>query len=260
MDSSSTLELKRSAKLFAEPRAKRRCDRAQSLSPIRDLFEAVHLCGESPYENFKCLSDSDQKVYFERSFTTLRSFPRIDLMVLQHYDKGDRLNQDELKATNMLQKKMKSKWKWVKPDLKESGRRQQREVVKWDDDKLWWNPSTQDFELRNAQVSNERHLLEHFENSLRQCGFLYHISSSLLLYRLTLLMGDSKPISTDGYKYYWEVRFYIQMVLLSYDSGIVKEGREHHFMGQSSRRMMPWNLSISWQHTNFPILMMERYR
>ncbi|KAJ5500690.1 hypothetical protein N7453_009741 [Penicillium expansum] len=201
MDASSTPEHKRSAESFAEPRAKRRCDRAQSPSSIRDLFEAILLCGESPYENFKCLSDSDQREYFERSYKTLRSFPRIDLMVLQHYDKADQLNQDELKATDELQEKMNNKWSWVKRDPKVLGRRRPREFVAWDDDKLWWNPSTQDFELRDAQIFNERH-------SLRERGFLYHISSSLLLYRLTLLMGDSEFISTNGYKSCWEVRFY----------------------------------------------------
>lgn len=50
--------------------------------------------------------------------------------------------------------------------------------------------------------------MEYLENSLREYSFLNHISSSLLLYRLTLLIGGSKSISTDGYKSCWEVRFY----------------------------------------------------
>ncbi|CAG8054011.1 unnamed protein product [Penicillium nalgiovense] len=205
---SSTSNHKRSAESLAEAEAKRQCTRAPFSLSIHDAFETIHLCGDNLYENFRRLSDSNQRLYFENVFETLRSFPRIDLMVLQQYDKGGRLNQDELEATHLLQKKMEKKWCSVKLDPKVLSRRRQREFVKWDDDKLWWNPCTRDFELRDAQSFNECHSSEHFETSLRHCGFLYHISSSLLLYRLTLLMGDSESISTDGYKSCWEVRFY----------------------------------------------------
>ena len=89
------------------------------------------------------------------------------------------------------------------------GPRQHNEgFVKWSDHELWWNPSTQSFKLPDAQISDRRHSMEYLENSLREYGFVNHISSSLLLYRLTLLMGGSDSISTDGYKSCWEVRFY----------------------------------------------------
>lgn len=107
---SSTSNHKRSAKSVAEAEAKRQCDRARLSLSIHDAFETIHLCGDNLYENFRRLPDSNQRLYFENLFETLRSFPRIDLMVLQQYDKGGRLNQDELEATHLSQKKMKKKW------------------------------------------------------------------------------------------------------------------------------------------------------
>ncbi|KAJ5981948.1 hypothetical protein N7451_012048 [Penicillium sp. IBT 35674x] len=183
-----------SAETLAEARVKRRGDRTA--------------CTVSLFEDFKRLSELNQMIYFEESFKALRSFPRINLMVLQNYHEGDRLVENELDATAKQQEKLKNKWSFVRPDRTELARRRQAECVKWGDENLWWNPSTQEFELEYAQKSDQRHLLEHFESSLREYGFLYHITSSLLLYRLTLFMGSSQSIETDGYKSCWEVRFY----------------------------------------------------
>ncbi|CRL23494.1 unnamed protein product [Penicillium camemberti] len=187
---SSTPKHKISTETLTEPRAKRLCGRTESLSSTCDLFE-----------NLECLSDLSK---------TLRSFPRIDLMVLLRYHEGDRLNHDELEATEKLQDNIKKKWSSVKKSssVKHGPRQHNEGFVKWSDDELWWNPSTQSFKLPDAQISDKRHSMEYLENSLREYGFLNHISSSLLLYRLTLLMGGSESISTDGYKSCWEVRFY----------------------------------------------------
>ncbi|KAJ5993176.1 hypothetical protein N7451_008900 [Penicillium sp. IBT 35674x] len=183
-----------SAKTLAEARVNRRDDRTA--------------CTVSSFEDFQRLPELDQMIYFKQNFEALRSIPRINLMVLQNYHEGDRLDEDELEATDQLQEELKNKWSFVRPDRKGLARRRQGECVKWGDENLWWNPSTQEFEMEDAQKSDQRHLLEHFESTLREYGFLYHITSSLLIYRLILFMGSSQSIETDGYKSCWEVRFY----------------------------------------------------
>ncbi|KAJ5642501.1 hypothetical protein N7490_006501 [Penicillium lividum] len=100
-----------SAETLAEARVKRRGDRTA--------------CTVSPFEDFRRLPEIDQMIYFEKNFEALRSFPRINLMVLQNYHEGERSDEDELEATDKLQEKLKNKWSFVRPDRTGLARRPQ---------------------------------------------------------------------------------------------------------------------------------------
>lgn len=130
MDERSAPQLKRPREPIAESGPKRQYNRVQPLRRNYGLFGTVSLFGDSPYDYFKGLTETDRKVYFDGIFKTLRSFPRIDLMVFQHYDKGDRLSQEELEASDRLQEQWGDKWSPVQPNLKQLGRRRKKEIVK----------------------------------------------------------------------------------------------------------------------------------
>lgn len=46
------------------------------------------------------------------------------------------------------------------------------------------------------------------ERSIRQRGFYNHISSPLLLYRLNILAGELKEVTSDHYKNSWDMTFH----------------------------------------------------
>ena len=207
---------KRSPEPWTEGEVKRLCNRARSLGLIDDAFETGTSHNLS-YEEFKGLGDSAQKQYFDDMRKALRdwrslkeSCPRIDMMALQHYDKDNRLSLDEQKAADVLQKDLKQKWNLSKePPVNSASGRARPEMSKkisWYDDELQWNSVKSQFELARNRQRCRRYIPD--DKSLRQYGFFDHISSSLLWYRLTILTGEPKNVTTDNYKSSWDMKFY----------------------------------------------------
>lgn len=174
------------------------------------------------YKTFESLQPLHKMRYFDKltaastSWTAFeKSCPRLDKFVFQHYDNNNYLFCDEFGLS--LQDNVKQRWslrELSSPDSvprPEYGKR--GSLVRWYDDYLRWNSANMRFELKPYHIA----LLpfENVDSELELRGFLYHISSSLLLYRLTLLTGEIREAtgsqtgcpwdSTDGYKSSWNI-------------------------------------------------------
>lgn len=220
MASSSTFNSKRSPEPLTEGGAKRLCNRAEPPSLIDDVSE-TSTSQVISYEVFKCLGYSAQKQYFDEMCEALRdlksftkSCPRIDKKVPRYYDKDNRLSSVEQEAADILQEDLKKKWSLSKrpsvDPVSGHARPNMSEQTRWYDDKLQWNPANSKFEFELAQDRQRRHrcIPDDIDKLLRQYGFFYHISSSLLWYRLTIFTGELKSVATDYYKSSWDMTFY----------------------------------------------------
>jgi hypothetical protein len=133
-------------------------------------------------------------------------------MVFKHYEANNRLTAVEIEAAYSLQELIKRKWRLSKTPLPEPKARHAlrniRETTRWYDDHLRWNSVDSRFEFEQTQNSQPRFLsIDDFERSIRQHGFLKHISSALLLYRLNILAGEFKEVESDLYKSSWDMTF-----------------------------------------------------
>ncbi|KAJ5904788.1 uncharacterized protein N7473_001704 [Penicillium subrubescens] len=187
------------------------------------------------YGNFKCLGDSDQEEYFSRMAGVSRiwkdfdtSCPRIDKMVFEHYEANNRLTAVEREAAYSLQELIKKKWRLSKTPLPEPKARHAlrnvRETTRWYDDDLRWNSVDSRFEFEQSQDPQPKFLsIDDIERPIRQHGFLKHISSALLLYRLNILAGKFKEVESDRYKASWDMTFATEMASVSSGCGTAKE-------------------------------------
>ncbi len=74
------------------------------------------------------------------------------------------------------------------------------EQTRWYDDDLRWNSVNLQFELEHTQRTQSSHQsLDDLARSIRQRGFYNHVSSPLLLYRLNILVGELKEVTSDHY-------------------------------------------------------------
>jgi hypothetical protein len=74
------------------------------------------------------------------------------------------------------------------------------ERTDWYDNNLHWNSVKSKFALECARGHEQRtYKPGDIEDFLHQYGFLYHISSSLFWYRLTIFTGELKNAETDYY-------------------------------------------------------------
>lgn len=171
------------------------------------------------YEHFEGLPYSDRMAYFNSLIDALRHLqgsrrciPRIDDAIFQNYDQDNRLNAAELEAAEYLQEVIARKWSLVQVSStntvsgntypKASGQ------VRWSDDYLRWSPKKSQLELASP-------LERDGESLLRYQSFHSHISSSLLLYRLNILIQDLEGYTpdhteccwdaTDQYKCSWDI-------------------------------------------------------
>jgi len=174
------------------------------------------------YEEFQSLQDPHKMRYFDKltaastSWTAFeKSCPRLDKFVFQHYDNDNYLFCDELGIS--LQDNVKQRWSLREvssPDSvprREYGKR--GSLVRWYDNYLRWSSANMRFELKPYHITLLP--IEKMDSELELRGFLYHISSSLLLYRLTLLTGEIGEATgsqtgcpwdiTDGYKSSWNI-------------------------------------------------------
>lgn len=81
------------------------------------------------------------------------------------------------------------------------------QVFNWYDDKIWWNSVESQFEFGRGPQLHYRYMPSGLDKALHQYGFFYHISSALLWYRLTILTGEAKYVTTDDYKSSWDMEF-----------------------------------------------------
>lgn len=219
MASSLPLKRHRSSRWPTHAEPKRVCDHASPVSSIGDVSED-DVSQVLSYEEFRHLDLPAQENYFGEICKALhdqeyfsKSCPRIDMMILRHYDRDNRLSGQEAKDTFALQEELKQNWSLSKqPSVIPSpryARPRMSECTHWYDNNLHWNSVKSKFELDRAQDRERRRYKPgDIDNLLRQYGFLYHISSSLLWYRLTLFTGEFDNATTDHYKSSWEVRFY----------------------------------------------------
>ena len=211
---------KRSPKGSTEAITKRFCDRASPVCSIGGILED-DISQVLSYEEFQHLDLSAQKEYFHEMCKALhdqecfsKSCPRIDMMILQHYDKDNRLSKEEVEEAYALQEDLKEKWRLSKPPAVIPNPRYARprmsEHTYWYDNNLHWSSDKSEFELGYAQ-DRERRLQykpDATENLSREYGFLYHISSSLLWYRLAIFMGEIENSPTDHYKSSLDMRLW----------------------------------------------------
>lgn len=109
-----------------------------------------------------------------------------------------------------VQKDLKQKWNLSKEPSVNSASRHARpemsEKISWYNDELQWYSVKSQLEL--AQNCQRCHRYIPDDKSLRPCGSFDHISSLLLWYRLTILTGEPKNVTTDNYKFSWDIKFY----------------------------------------------------
>ncbi|KAJ5215525.1 uncharacterized protein N7498_001965 [Penicillium cinerascens] len=117
MTSSLTFKRKRSPEWSTEAITKRFCDRASPVSSIGGIPED-DISQVLSYEEFQHLDLSAQKEYFDEICKAFhdqecfsKSCPRIDMMILQHYDKDSRLSKEEKEDAYALQEDLKEKWR-----------------------------------------------------------------------------------------------------------------------------------------------------
>ena len=157
MNSSSTLNFKRSPEPWTEGGVKHLRDRVRSSSAI-DNVSATNTSQVLSYEEFKGLGDSAQKQYFDDLSKSLggwksfkKSCPRIDQEILQHYDKDNRLSLDEQEAADALQEDLTKKWNLSKEPSADpaSGHKRSEisEKTHWYDNELRWNSIKSQFEF-----------------------------------------------------------------------------------------------------------------
>jgi len=169
------------------------------------------------HEDFRLLSPFNQQEYFNKISEALHhwqnfgdSCPRIDKFILSHYDKDNRLTTIEQETAARIQENFEQKWALDGVPLTDSAlaceARSASESVSWLDDDLRWNAVSSQFELESTRNSR---LCYHYDidSYMRQHGLAYHISSPLLLYRINLLTGNLKGITTDRYKCSWDITF-----------------------------------------------------
>jgi hypothetical protein len=218
--SSMPYKRKRTPKGSTETIAKRFCDRASPESSIGGIPED-DISQVLLYEKFQHLELSAQKQYFDGICKALHDqeyfskwCPRIDMIFLQHYDKDNRLSKEEVEEAYALQEDLKEKWRLSKPPAVIPNPRYARprmsEHTYWYDNNLHWSSDKSEFELGYAQ-DRERRLQykpDATENLSREYGFLYHISSSLLWYRIAIFMGEIENSPTDHYKSFLDMRLW----------------------------------------------------
>lgn len=175
------------------------------------------------YEEFQSLRDPHKmRRYFDKltaastSWTAFqKSCPRLDKFVFQHNDNNNYLFCDEVGLS--LRNNVKQRWSLREvssPDSiprRDYGKR--GSLVRWYDDYLRWDSGNMRFELKPYHIACLP--MEHVDSELELRGFPHHISSSLLLYRLTLFTGEIGEATgsqtgcpwdiTDGYKSSWNI-------------------------------------------------------
>jgi hypothetical protein len=151
------------------------------------------------YEAFESLKDARKMQYFDKltaASTSWAAFekscPRLDKFVFQHYDNNNYLPCEEIGLSQ--QDDVKKRWSLRETPSPDSASRYEYEkmgsVLHWYDDYLRWNSANMRFELKPYGFSSIRFPIEKVDSEFRLHGFSYHISSSLLLYRLTILTGE----------------------------------------------------------------------
>ena len=137
--------------------------------------------------------------------------------MFQHYDNNNYLSCDEPGLS--IQDNIKQRWRIREALSPNSTSRHEYgktgSLLCWYDDYLRWNSANMRFELKPCRFSPIHFLIEKVDSEFRLRGFLYHISSSLLLYRLTILTGELGETTdsqagcpweiTDGYKSSWDI-------------------------------------------------------
>ncbi|CAI7605667.1 unnamed protein product [Penicillium manginii] len=176
------------------------------------------------YEAFESLQDSHKMRYFDKLTAASTSWaffekscPRLDKFVFQHYDNNNYLSRDEFGLC--LQHNIKQRWSLGEAPLSDSASRHENgrmgSLVSWYDDDLRWNSANMRYELKPYRFPPIHLPMEKVISECRLRGFLHHISSSLLLYRLTILTGELMETTdcqtgcpwdmTDGYKSSWDL-------------------------------------------------------
>lgn len=202
-------------------------DRKSNARQSENGFNSNPVIAESDpltYKAFESLEAWRKMQYFDKltaASTSWAAFekscPRLDKFIFQHYDNNNYLSGDEFDLS--LQLDIKQKWNLGEaplPDLAsrhENGRMES--LVSWYDDDLRWNSANMQYELRPYRFPSIHFPIEEVNSEFRLRGFLYHISSSLLLGRLTILTGELREITdsqtgcpweiTDGYKSSWDI-------------------------------------------------------
>ncbi|CAI7611683.1 unnamed protein product [Penicillium pancosmium] len=176
------------------------------------------------YEDFQSLQDPHKMRYFDKltvASTSWAAFekscPRLDKFVLQHYDNNNYLSCD--KFGRSLQHNVKQRWSSSEAPSPDSASRQEYgntgSLVHWYDDDLRWDSANMRYELKRYRSPPIHLPIDKVISEFRLRGFLHHISSSLLLYRLTILTGELGETTdsqtgcpwdmTDGYKSSWDI-------------------------------------------------------
>ncbi|KAJ5714080.1 uncharacterized protein N7483_011261 [Penicillium malachiteum] len=177
------------------------------ISPSRDLS----------YEEFELLDNRTRKKYFDsmRKWTNdwesfKKAGPRIDIMVLQHHDRDNRLTSEEQSNANSVDMMLKEIWRLkglpVNVDSEHRSSRANERKTRWYDDDLRWNQDECHFELECSQRPY-RHAVD-MDGALSQYGLCKHISSSLLWYRLNIFTKSPITTDTDNYKQAWDMQFH----------------------------------------------------
>jgi hypothetical protein len=135
------------------------------------------------------------------------------MMILRHYDRDNRLSGQEEENAFALQEELKQNWSLSKqPSVSPRpgyARPRMSDRTDWYDNNLHWNSVKSKFELESARGHEQRpYKPGDIEDSLHQYGFLYHISSSLFWYHLTIFTGELNNAETDYYKSSWDVTSY----------------------------------------------------
>ncbi|KAL4862017.1 hypothetical protein BDV12DRAFT_179395 [Aspergillus spectabilis] len=171
------------------------------------------------YEEFKNLDNGAQEERFMIMLEALlkwemmsKSCPRLDMKLFQLHPADTRLSEHEKKDTDHQLVDLQAKWSLPGneegPGYQQSIRLQSyREWASWYDDDLCWNTDKSRFEVcrhcRHWSLDDNDNYFRH--RSLH--GLFSHMSSQLLLYRLTIYMGRSPNLETDGYKTCWGTKF-----------------------------------------------------
>ncbi|CAI7649253.1 unnamed protein product, partial [Penicillium pancosmium] len=176
------------------------------------------------YKAFESLQASQKMRYFDKLTAASNSWaafekscPRLDKFVLQHYDNNNYLSRDEFGLS--LQHNIKQRWSLGEapsPDSASGHKYGKMEsLLCWYDDNLRWDSANMRFELKSYGSSPIHFPIEEVDSEFRLHGFPYHISSSLLLYRLAILTAEFGETTdsqtgcpwdiTDGYKSSWDI-------------------------------------------------------
>ncbi|KAH8691797.1 hypothetical protein BGW36DRAFT_431049 [Talaromyces proteolyticus] len=120
-----------------------------------------------------------------------KSLPRVDMMLFEQAE--DRLSKDEQERAADQMNDIHEKWKFERL-VGQQENKQYRVIISWDDDRLHWMPEESLFRTCGKLCGWETH------------GLYLHISSQLLMFRLTLLFGMPPVENTVGYKVGWDIR------------------------------------------------------